>query len=122
MHEEYECLKHVQWQLYKNLTKLKKQFTWDICSKVGHLYYHAVVNGSGNITTIVNNINKIPGQIGGAADWVSADTVRQLSQYLTKNKYNCPHFLERVRYGYSTTHNKSLHRMLTRKVPKTGKV
>ena len=53
---EYECLKHVQWQLYKNLTKLnKKDLTWDICSKVGHLYYKAVANGSGNIDTIVEN-------------------------------------------------------------------
>ena len=120
---EYECLKHVQWQLYKNLSKLNnKEFTWDICSKVGHLYYHAVVNGSPNIDAIVGNINGIPSHIEGLTDWLSPDTIRQLSQYLSDNNYNSPHFLERVRYGFTTTHNESLHRMLTRKVPKPGKV
>ena len=120
---EYECLKHVQWQLYKNLSKLnKKELTWNICSKVGHLYYQAVANGSGNIDTIVENINGIPSHIEKVTGWLATDTIRQLSQYLSDNKYNSPHFLKRVRYGFTTTHNESLHRMLTRKVPKTGKV
>ena len=95
---EYECLKHVQWQLYKNLTKLnKKELTWDVCSKVGHLFYQAVANGSGNIDTIVENINGIPSHIEQVANWLSTDTVRQLSKYLSDNKYNSPHFLKRVR-------------------------
>ena len=115
--------KHVQWQLYKNLTKLnKKELTWDICSKVGHLYYKAVANGLGDIDTIVENINGIPSHIEQVANWLSTDTVRQLSQYLSDNKYNSPHFLMRVCSGFTMTHNESLHRMLTRKVPKTGKV
>ena len=77
----YECLKHVQWQLYRNLTKLnKKELTWDICSKVGHLCYKAVANGSGNIDTIVENINGIPSHIEQVANWLSTDTVGQLSQ------------------------------------------
>ena len=120
---EYECLKHVQWQLYKNLSKLnKKELTWNICSKVGHLYYKAVANGSGDIETIVENINGIPSHIESVTGWLSTDTIRLLSQYLSDNKYNSPHFLKRVRYGFTTTHNESLHRMLTRTVPKTGKV
>ena len=120
---EYECLQHVQWQLYKNLTKLnKKELMWDICSKVRHLYYKAVANGSGNIVTIVENINRIPSHIEQVTNWLSTDTVRQLSQYLSDNKYNSQLFLMRVCSGFTTTHNESLDRMLTRKVLKTGKV
>ena len=74
------------------------------------------------IDTIVKNINGIPSHIERVANWLSTDTVRQLYQYLSDNKYNSPHFLKRVLYGFTTTHNESLHRMLTRKVPKTGKV
>ena len=86
----------------------KKELTWDICSKVGHLYYKAVANGSGNIDTIVENINGIPSHIEQVANWVSTDTVRQLSQYLSDNKYNSSAFLMRVRFGFTTTNNESL--------------
>ena len=93
---------------------------------MGHLfkdwYYQAVANGSGNIDTIVENINGILSQVKQVANWLSTDTVRQLFQFLNDNKYNSLDFLMRVCFGFTTTNNESLHRMLTRKVPKTGKV
>ena len=55
-------------------------------------------------------------------NWLSTDTVRQLSQYRSDNKYNFPHLLTLVCSEFTATNNESLYRILTRKVPKTGKV
>ena len=121
--KEYECLKHIQGQLFKKLYKCdSKQLTWDVCGKITKLYYKAVVDNLGDVDSIIQNINAIPDEIKKSAKWLSQDSIQQISDVISKYRYNCSELIERVRFGYTTNNNESLHRLISRSAPKTGPV
>ena len=121
--KEYECLVHVQRQIRKNLEKYNpKAFTWDICGKVSQLYYQAILSGLGDVDNIIQNINTIPSDVQKVANWLSTDTIKQIAEVLTKYNYNSARFLERVRFRKTTNNNESLHRLISRRMPKGGKI
>ena len=117
--KEYECLVHVQRQIRKNLEKYNPEaFTWDICGRVSQLYYLAIMSGLGDVDNIVQKINTIPSDVQQAAGWLTTDTIKQIADVLSKYNYNSPRFLERVRFGKTTNNNESLHRLISRRMPK----
>ena len=116
--KEYECLVHVQWQIRKNLEKHNPEaFTWDICGRVSQLYYQAIMSGLGDVANIVDNINTIPSDVQQAAGWLTTDTIKQIAEVFSKYNYDSPRF-QRVRFGKTTNNNESLHRLISRRMPK----
>ena len=76
----------------------------------------------GHVESIIQNINAIPDEIKKLATWLSLDSIQQISDVISKYRYNCSDLIERVRFGYTTNNNEPLHRLISRTVPKTGPV
>ena len=48
--------------------------------------------------------------------------LKQIAEVLSKYNYNSRRFLERVCLGKTTNNNESLHRLISRRMPKGGKI